>query len=1044
MLALALTLGIVGTIVANAPLASALATKLTANGQMDFVYGPAVDDAGGTGTTHKPESKLFYTGGTGEPVRWWAVLGTSGPSPAAGVWLFELVNHSWVARVGLPAADPWAKADALFEDGTLYVSTRDNLASTAANPRQSSLYEIRYTGAGSWGAVQGPFSITTASPETLTLAKDSAGRLWVTYESGGQIRAGHTAPGGTSFTFVTVSKTNVTADDIAAVTAFGGDRIGVFWSDQVAHKDFFAWRSDGAAVTAPWTVETAYGGGVGSCPTATSDLCADDHLNIKVYQDQVYVSVKSSLNDAAPNDPNDPLNSLLRRSSNGTWSAFPINTVAQNVTRPVTLLSPAQDRIWVWGTRGAEVDVWETSFSSPAFTSTGFVPWTKASSGSPGDATTTKQLTTTATGAVVMSSTSSRAEYWHNEFLPGSTSTNTAPTAQDVTATATAGQTKTITLTGTDAETCELTFDRPNATLGSGATVSGPVNAPCTGTGPFGDTATVSYTAPAGFSGSDSFTYTVDDGSARSNAATVAITVGSSSSTGIALRGASTGANNVGTSVTIPVPAGVQAADALVAVVDVKAAPTVAAPSGWAVVSSTPNGSNFKQVVYSKVATAGEPASHTWSFNESRAASGAILAYAGVNTTMPVETFSARTGTTASITAPSVVSSSDGAMIVGAFGIDADSAISPPTGMTERGEIVAATRIRTEVADGVLGSAGATGDKIATAAAAAANVGQLIALRPAGATGGNTAPVAQNVTTTATAGQARTITLTGTDTQTCELTFNRPAASLPSGATVSAASNAPCTGTGPFQDTATVTYTAPTGFSGTDSFTYTVNDGSAGSNTATVNVTVSAPSTGGITLRTTSVAANAIANNLAIPVPTGTQAGDVMLAVVDVKASPTVTGPTGWTLVSNTVNGSNLRQLVYWRVATPMEPGGYTWSYGENRAASGAIMVYSGVHATAPVETFSAATGSTTEITAPSVSSSFDGARIVGAFGIGADSAISPPAGMTERGEIASAARLRTEVADYVLGPAGPTGAKTATAVTAAPNIGQLIVVRPA
>lgn len=51
---------------------------------------------------------------------------------------------------------------------------------------------------------------------------------------------------------------------------------------------------------------------------------------------------------------------------------------------------------------------------------------------------------------------------------------------------------------------------------------------------------------------------------------------------------------------------------------------------------------------------------------------------------------------------------------------------------------------------------------------------------------------------------------------------------------------------------------------------------------------------------------------------------------------------------------------------------------------------------------------------------------------------------MTERGEIVSATRLRTEVADVVLGTAGATGAKTATAATAAASIGQLIVLRPA
>ena len=42
--------------IANATHASAVGAKLSANGQMDFVYGPTVDDGGGRGTTYKPES----------------------------------------------------------------------------------------------------------------------------------------------------------------------------------------------------------------------------------------------------------------------------------------------------------------------------------------------------------------------------------------------------------------------------------------------------------------------------------------------------------------------------------------------------------------------------------------------------------------------------------------------------------------------------------------------------------------------------------------------------------------------------------------------------------------------------------------------------------------------------------------------------------------------------------------------------------------------------------------------------------------------------
>jgi hypothetical protein len=328
------------------------------------------------------------------------------------------VNHAWTARVQLPDADPWAKADTIFDGSALYVSTRDNKSSVTGNPRESDLYEIPYLGNGSWGAVSGPTAITTSSIETLTIAEDSTRRVWATFELGGNIRVGYKTPTGTAFTFFTVSKTKVNSDDISTIAAFGGNRIGVVWSDQNAKQDFFAWHLDSDAPQSNWTIETAYGAGVGNCPTANSTLCADDHLNMKVYGDQVYVAIKTSLNNTA-GAPNDPLIVLLRRSSGGTWSAFPVSTVGQDATRPITVLSPSQNAIWVWAARSGEIDVWESPFTAPSFTSSAFTTWIKSSS-SLDDPTSTRQVTTGATGTVVEASIKSKNQYWHNEFLASS------------------------------------------------------------------------------------------------------------------------------------------------------------------------------------------------------------------------------------------------------------------------------------------------------------------------------------------------------------------------------------------------------------------------------------------------------------------------------------------------------------------------------------------------------------------------------------------------------------------------------------------------
>jgi len=606
---------IVATLLAVALIPSpamAFPTKLSPNGQLDFTYGSAVQSAGGEGTTHKPESKLFYTGdGSTEPVRWWAVLGTSGPSPSAGVYLWELVNHAWVPRVVLPGADPWNKADTILDGPMLYVSTRDNKSSVSGNPRQSNLYKVPYLGGGSWGTVSGPFAITTVSPETLTIAKDSTGRLWTTFESGTDIKVGYTAPGGTSFTFITTSKTKVAPDDISTVTSFGGNKIGVFWSDQVAKRDFFAWRSDSDPVTSNWTVETAYGGGVGGCPTLNSDLCADDHMNVKVSGDTVYVAVKTSLNNVS-GAPNDPLIALLRRSSNGTWSAFPVSPVSQDATRPIAALSPGQNAIWVWAARSGEIDVWESSFTSPGFNSNGFVPWVKGS-GAADDPTSTKQVVTAASGAVVEASIHGSTQYWHNEFLP-----TAPPPAPSITGfsppSGPVGTTVTITGSGftgaNDVQFNGTSVGTGNFAVNSDTQITATVPAGAT-TGP------ISVTTPGGTAtSSDSFTVTASGGAISE----------------VQKRHAS--ANDVSISATLPSPP--TSGNLLVAVVVVSQSsnPSFDTPPGWTKPFTPARGALFGKV--------SDGTEQTFTVNLSAGATAAalrmwVVELSGANATNPFD-----------------------------------------------------------------------------------------------------------------------------------------------------------------------------------------------------------------------------------------------------------------------------------------------------------------------------------------------------------------------------------------------------------------------
>jgi subtilisin family serine protease len=103
--------------------------------------------------------------------------------------------------------------------------------------------------------------------------------------------------------------------------------------------------------------------------------------------------------------------------------------------------------------------------------------------------------------------------------------------------------------------------------------------------------------------------------------------------------------------------------------------------------------------------------------------------------------------------------------------------------------------------------------------------------------GGNAPPSAQAKSASTNEDVAVPITMSGTDSGQCELTFS--IVTGPAHGTLSVIANSNCVPGSPNSDTAMVTYTPSPNYSGPDSFAYKVNDGSADSNIATVSIAVS-------------------------------------------------------------------------------------------------------------------------------------------------------------------------------------------------------------
>ena len=218
---------------------------------------------------------------------------------------------------------------------------------------------------------------------------------------------------------------------------------------------------------------------------------------------------------------------------------------------------------------------------------------------------------------------------------------------------------------------------------------------------------------------------TVESGSA------IPVYVVSGSLGGAAFRdAASSGTVAAGTSLVIPVPAGVQNGDVMLAAVAVRGGSNVTnmAIAGWTNLFTTNQSTNVQLSVFFRVASS-EPATYTATWTGSFNAAGGIYAASGAQTGTPLSGNQAN-ASSVNVTAPSISPSGTGLLIfVG--GLSAGATFTPPPTMQERIDVkstAGATNAALTFADETLIAAGSSGTRVAVANAAGGNVGALIAL----------------------------------------------------------------------------------------------------------------------------------------------------------------------------------------------------------------------------------------------------------------------------------------------------------------------------
>jgi len=339
----------------------------------------------GGGTDHKPQSKLWFHDGT-----WWTIV-FDGSNHR--IWKFE--NGAFTKQTypdAVADARASARADILWDGTHLHVLMWHGVLPRYVKYSYDSVTQQYHKLAGF------PLDLPIGETECMVLDRDSTGRLWASFEKDLQIHVlWTTTPDHLTWDLTgTVIATNISDDDITSTVAFGGDRIGVLWSDQSIDAPWeFGFRVhrdiDPPEVWQPLEV-------------IDTESAVDDHMNIKAdASGRLYMVGKDLFNHIQ----------LYVREPAGGWSRAASNINAGICTRPIVQLDTANDLVRVFYTDWITSPNAIRTASAPLSTLVFGTPETylTPTSLSLNDVTGTKQILSAVTGVMAMASSSSSA-YW--------------------------------------------------------------------------------------------------------------------------------------------------------------------------------------------------------------------------------------------------------------------------------------------------------------------------------------------------------------------------------------------------------------------------------------------------------------------------------------------------------------------------------------------------------------------------------------------------------------------------------------------------------
>jgi hypothetical protein len=362
-------------------------------------------------TASKTQSKLWFNDGV-----WWGIL-FDGFSEEYHIYRYDRTQDAWKDTGVLVDARNTSRADALWEDGHLYVVS----AGTEASLDKDSARFLRYSydsATARYSLDKGfPVTITEGGMEAITVAKDTTGMLWATYTQGDELRrvfVTHTSGKGDSNwvkPFVPPLRgTTVSSDDISGIVAFGS-KIGLMWGSQYDESGnsgyYFAMHDDGEPDDAWRNDNPVLGAGM-----------ANDHINLKADSEgRVFATLKTR-RDRMDRDLDAPYSMLWVRDQNGGWTSHVFGTVGDSHTRSLALIDEERRLLYMFASSpsctGGKVYYKRTDLDDISFEEGRGNLFMRGPEGTNvGDATSTKQNLDEVAGLLVVASDKNRGYYYN-------------------------------------------------------------------------------------------------------------------------------------------------------------------------------------------------------------------------------------------------------------------------------------------------------------------------------------------------------------------------------------------------------------------------------------------------------------------------------------------------------------------------------------------------------------------------------------------------------------------------------------------------------